>query len=225
MRRLVILRPEPGASASVQRAQELGLNAVAVPLFKVEPVAWEPPEAASFDALLLTSANAVRCAGEALQDLRGLPVHAVGQATAEAARQAGFAIATIGTADAERLFGSIEPGQRLLHLTGEHRAGVDDAGHEIRRIVVYRSRAVEQPDGLAEARGAVIAVHSPRAGARFAELADAMGLDRSSIKLVAISDAAAKAAGDGWAAIEMAEHPDDSSLLALARKLCDKPRQ
>ena len=225
MTRLVILRPEPGASASVERARELGLDAVAVPLFEVEPVAWEAPEAGSFDALMLTSANAVGCGGKALQELRGLKVHAVGQATADAAREAGFDIATIGTADAGRLLGSIEPGQKLLHLTGEHRAGADDAGHEIRRIVVYRSRAVEQPDGLAEAQDAVVAVHSPRAGARFAELADAMGLDRSSIKLVAISDAAAKAAGDGWAAIEMAEHPDDSSLLALARKLCDKPRQ
>lgn len=225
MRRLVILRPEPGASASVQRAQELGLNAVAVPLFKVEPVAWEPPEAASFDALLLTSANAVRCAGEALQDLRGLPVHAVGQATAEAARQAGFAIATIGTADAERLFGSIEPGQRLLHLTGEHRAKGDDAGHEIRRVTVYRSQEIERPEGLEQAQGAVVVVHSPRAGARFAELSEQIRLDRPSTTIAAISDAAARAAGDGWEAVQVAAQPDDPSLLALARKLCDKPRQ
>ena len=224
MRRLVILRPEPAASASVARAREMGLDAVAVPLFQVEPVAWDAPEAGPFDALLLTSANAVRCRGKALQQLRGLKVHAVGEATADAAREAGFDIATIGTADADRLLGSIEPGQKLLHLTGEHRAEADDAGHEIRRIVVYRSRAVEQADGLEQAQGAVVALHSPRAGARFAELADATELDRSSIKLVAISEAAAKAAGNGWEAVEVAETPDDSSLLALAGKLCDKPR-
>jgi uroporphyrinogen-III synthase len=225
MRRLVILRPEPGASASVARARELGLDAFAVPLFEVEPVAWEAPEAGSFDALLLTSANAVRCGGQALQELRSLPVHPVGEATAEAAREAGFGIATVGTANVERLLGSLEPEQRLLHLTGEHRATAGDAGHEIRRIVVYRSRAVEQPDGLAEAQGAVVAVHSPRAGARFAELADAVGLDRARIAVVAISEGAAKAVGDGWESIAMAEQPDDSSLLALVRKLCDKPRQ
>jgi uroporphyrinogen-III synthase len=224
MRRLVILRPEPGASASVERARGMGLDAVAVPLFEVEPVAWDAPETRSFDALLLTSANAVRCAGQALQQLRGLKVHAIGRATADAAREAGFDIATIGTADADRLLGSIEPGQRLLHLTEEHRAGADDAGHEITRIVVYRSRAVEQPDGLEQAQGAVVALHSPRAGARFAELADATELDRASIKLVAISEAAAEAAGNGWEAVEVAERPDDSTLLALAGKLCDKPR-
>jgi len=225
MRRLVILRPEPGASASIERALGMGLDAVAVPLFEVEPVAWDAPDAGSFDALLLTSANAVRFGGEALQGLQGLPVHAVGQATADAAREAGFGIATVGTADVARLLASIAPGQRLLHLTGENRAGAADAGHEIDRVVVYRSRAVELPESFEQAQGALVAVHSPRAGARLAELTDTRGLDRSRIALVAISDAAANAAGDGWEAVAVAETPDDSSLLALARKLCDKPRQ
>ena len=225
MRRLIILRPELGASASVERARQMGLEAVAVPLFEVEPVAWDPPDARSFDAVLLTSANAARCGGAGLQGLRGLPVHAVGQATAETAREAGFGIATVGTAGATTLLRSIAPGQRLLHLTGDHRSEVDDAGHEIRRIVVYRSRALERAVGLEQAQRAVVALHSPRAGARFAELADAIGLDRSTIKLVAISEAAAEAAGDGWEAVAVADKPDDSSLLALALKLCDKPRQ
>ena len=225
MRRLIILRPEPGASASVGRARRMGLDAVAVPLFEVEPVAWEPPDATSFEALLLTSANAVRCGGEALDPLRSLPVHAVGEATAEAAREAGFRIATVGSAGADRLLGSIEPGQKLLHLTGEHRAASGDAGHKIRRATVYRSRQIERPEGLDQAQGAVIAIHSPRAGSRFAELADAVGLDRSSIKIAAISEAAAEAAGDGWETVAVADKPDDSSLLALAGKLCDKPRQ
>ena len=225
MRRLIILRPELGASASVERARQMGLEAVAVPLFEVEPVGWHPPDARSFDAVLLTSANAARCGGAGLQGLRGLPVHAVGQATAEAAREAGFGIATVGTAGATTLLRSIAPGQRLLHLTGDHRSEVDDAGHEIMRIVVYRSRALERAVGLEQAQRAVVALHSPRAGARFAELADAIGLDRSTIKLVAISEAAAEAAGDGWEAVAVADKPDDSSLLALALKLCDKPRQ
>src|SRR5687767_8581448 len=89
MRRLAILRPEPGASATVSRAAAIGLDAFAMPLFEIEPLAWEAPEPTAFDALLLTSANAVRCGGQALERLRGLPVHAVGEATAEAARRAG----------------------------------------------------------------------------------------------------------------------------------------
>ena len=72
MRRVLVLRPEPGASATVERARERGLDAVAIPLFEIEPLAWEAPEAGSFDGLLLTSANAVRHGGEGLASLRGL---------------------------------------------------------------------------------------------------------------------------------------------------------
>ena len=96
MRRVLVLRPEPGATATLRRARERGLEAEAVPLFEVEPVEWSVPDPSDFDALLLTSANAVRHGGPGLQALRELPVHAVGEATARAAREAGFAVATIG---------------------------------------------------------------------------------------------------------------------------------
>ena len=45
---------------------------------------------------MLTSANAIRHGGAGLERLRSLPVHAVGEATAAAAREAGFAVAGIG---------------------------------------------------------------------------------------------------------------------------------
>src|SRR4051794_25280604 len=103
MRRLVVLRPEPGASATAERARMLGLEPVMVPLFEVEPVAWQAPDAARFDALLLTSANAVRMGGEELSKLRRLPVHAVGEATARSALDAGFDVASLGDAGVDRL--------------------------------------------------------------------------------------------------------------------------
>ena len=90
MRRVLVLRPEPGATATVRQARERGLDAVAVPLFEVDPMAWEAPDPFGFDGLLLTSANALRHGGDRLQSLRGLPVYAVGDATAEAAREAGL---------------------------------------------------------------------------------------------------------------------------------------
>src|SRR4051794_41196284 len=97
MRRVVVLRPEPGASATVERARQRGLDAFALPLFEVEPVAWEAPDPDRFDALLLTSANAVRHGGEQLVRLRELPVYAVGSATADAARRGGFEVASVGS--------------------------------------------------------------------------------------------------------------------------------
>ena len=220
MRRLVVLRPEPGASATVERARALGLDAFAMPLFEVEPIAWEAPDPRQFDSLLLTSANAARHGGGGLERLRDLPVYAVGEATAAAARDAGFEIAGEGTNGIERLLETIPPGARLLHLCGEHRTAT--SAERIMAIPVYRARELLPPVDLSEIAGQVVAVHSPRAGRRLAELVGQAGIDRATIRVAAISDAAAAAAGGGWAGCEAADAPHEAALLALAARLCDK---
>jgi uroporphyrinogen-III synthase len=219
MKRVLVLRPEPGASATVKRARERGRDAVAVPLFEVRPVSWIPPEASGFDGVLLTSANAIRHGGEGLRGLRGLPVYAVGSATAEAAREAGFDVASSGDAGVERLLGSIEPELRLLHLAGQDRKVPDEAQQEIQSITVYRS---VQKDAikLGEIGDVVAMVHSPRAARRLAELAEPEVKER--IAIAAISPEAAKAAGDGWASVDSADAPHDEALLALTERLCNK---
>ena len=218
MRRVVVLRPEPGASETVARARELGLDAVAIPLFEVEAVEWTAPEAGGFDGLLLTSANAIRHGGDQLQSLRGLPVYAVGKATSEAAREAGFDVKAVGDAGVDRLLGSIEPDLKLLHLCGGDRKAPERTKQEITAVPVYRARALAEPD-LGAVGDSVALIHSPRAGRRLAELVE----DRRTIAIAAISDAAAEAAGDGWQIVEAAEKPADEALLAVAARLCNKP--
>lgn len=218
MRRVLILRPEPGASATVERARMRGLEASAVPLFEIEPLAWDAPPPAKFDGVLLTSANAVRSSGEKLHELRGLPVYAVGEATAEAARTAGFSIAAAGDGDVERLLGSIDPGLRLLHLCGEDRRTGSADRQQITPVPVYRARSIEAPE-LGRLEAVVALIHSPRAGRRFAELVS----DRGSIAIAAISPAAAEAVGEGWDVVEAAPEPNGDALLALATRLCNKP--
>jgi uroporphyrinogen-III synthase len=218
MRRVLVLRPEPGASATADKARERGLNAIAVPLFTVQPVAWEAPAPRRFDALLLTSANALRHGGEGLQALRGLEVYAVGEATAQAARDAGFNVAATGDAGVDHLLGSIRPDLKLLHLCGADRAAPNLAPQAITPVKVYRSMPLPAPD-LSSAGGSVALVHSARAGARLAELVN----DRSSIAVAAISAEAADAAGGGWRVVVMADQPSDAALLALAASLCNKP--
>jgi uroporphyrinogen-III synthase len=224
MRRLVILRPEPGASATAERARAMGLEPVAMPLFKVEPLDWDVPSPGGFDALLLTSANAVRHGGEGLLSLRQLPVYAVGEATAAAAREAGFDVAASGEAGAERLLGSIPPNLRLLHLCGEQRIE-PQVPQAITAVPVYRSNALPMPEDLGAIEGQVAVVHSPRAGQRLGELADQAGIDRSTVRIAAISQAAASAAGPGWERCEAAATPDEAALLALAARLCDNGPQ
>ncbi len=217
MRTLVILRPEPGASRSAARAATLGLECIVCPLFVFEPVQWTVPDIEPFDALLLTSANALRHAGPGLAALASLPVLAVGNATAAAAREAGLTVRRVGTSGVDALLDTVPLDQRLLHLAGEDRLA-PQTGHSVEAVIVYRAAAIADP-ALPPLAGAVVAVHSPRAGAHLAELTGG----RSATIIAAISKAAAAACGAGWKSVGWPPEPSDSGLLALAARLCQSP--
>lgn len=221
---LIVLRPEPGARRTIDAAGALGLAAMAVPLFAIERLHWFPPEPSRFEAIMFTSANAVRMGGGDLARFAALPVYAVGAATAEAARHAGFSHVREGPGDAAGLAALLARDGvfRALHFCGAHRRESAAPGLMIERVPVYESRAIDRPAGLPDAlaTGPLALIHSPRAGARFAELVDRLGCPRLSIALAAISAAALAAAGEGWAAAKVAERPDDTALLALAAGLC-----
>ena len=191
----------------------MGLKPVPCPLFEVEAVAWAAPEPRTFDFVLFTSANAPRHGGDQLASLTTLPALAVGQATAEAARAAGFRVVKTGEAGIDSLLAALPGSQRLIHLTGvEHRVAV--TAHAIETVVIYHSIELAAP--VIPSGGLVALVHSPRAAARFAEVAR----DRAGITIAAISAAAAAACGHGWNNVAIAEQPSDGALLALAARLC-----
>lgn len=222
---LLILRPEPGASETVARARSMGLEALATPLFSIRPLKWEPPGAETVDGVMLTSANAVRHAGVAVAAFTPLPCYAVGEATAEAARAAGFTRIQTGPSDGAALLGIMAQSgvTRVLHLCGRDHIPLENPSVSILRRFVYAAEPVRPlpADAAAALRGgALVALHSPRAAAHFAALVDAAGLDRGSIALAAISQAAADAAGEGWRDIAVANAPRDAALLELAEKLC-----
>jgi len=223
MRRLVILRPEPGASASLKRARSLGLDATAMPLFGVHSLDWTPPNPDEFDAVLATSANALRYSGAGLDEFRALPLYAVGAATAKAARDAGFTKVFGGRGNVDELLSSIPPEVRLFHPCGRDRRELSSTPKTITSVPVYAAETLPMPEGLAAIADTVVAVHSPRAGKRLAELADAAGIDRSAVRIAVISEAAAAAAGTGWAEVASATEPNDAALLELAARLCEKP--
>ncbi|MES2337969.1 MAG: uroporphyrinogen-III synthase [Pseudomonadota bacterium] len=204
-RRIAVLRPEPENAVTAARIAALGRTALRLPLFAVAPVAWDVPDPRRYDSLLLTSANALRHAGAGLAALRSLPVHAVGAATAVAARAAGFDVVAVGSGGVDAL----DPPGRILRLAGrEHRplAGADT-------IVVYASDALA-PD-LSPLVGSIAMIHSPRAGQA---LAGRMA-DRSRVDIVAISAAAAAAAGPGWRSVAVADRPTDDAIIAATLSL------
>lgn len=213
MRKLLLLRPQPGMMASAERARALGLDVSLCSLFRVEPLSWQAPDPARFDALLITSSNALRHGGPPLETVKALPVQAVGTATADFARQSGFTVAGVGEGNVAELLRTLPTDMRLLHLAGETYRMPDDP--RIERRIVYRSIAIAEPQ-LPPLDQLVVAVHSPRAAQRLAALAT----DRCTTSIAAISDAAAEACGAGWERIEVASRPDDESLLALAARLC-----
>lgn len=222
MRPLVLLRPEPGLSASAARARALGLHVIERPLFIVRPTPWSAPDPDDFDALLVTSANAVRLAGDELDRLRTLPVHAVGEATADAARAAGLSVATVGSGGVDALLAGLAGSPRLLHLCGRESLSAPSSA-AVTPVIVYQADELADPGDFSVLEGAVVAVHSPRAGTRLAELADDRGVDRAQVSIAAISAPALQACGAGWREAAAASAIGDRKLLALAAELCHKP--
>ena len=223
-RPLIILRPEPGNSASRARALEQGLAVHSYPLFETRPVAWDPPEPSRYVGVIMTSANAARLAGADLQRFVHLPLYAVGEVTADAARAAGFASIVSGDGDVERLLGKIATLglNRLLHLSGADYQPVSPHGVEVDRRTVYEAIGVTPAPGLVEAlaAGGVVMLHSGRAANQFAALVDGHQIDRARLAVAAISEAAAQAAGAGWQAVTVAKRPRDGALLDSATRLC-----
>lgn len=221
MSRVVILRPEPGADATAERACTLGLEPVVMPLFTVGALAWTPPDPARFDALMVTSANAARYAGPELTHYAHLPLFVVGEATALACREQGLEPLGVGNSNAAALLADIsQAGHRaVLHLCGADVVGTECSGLTITRMPVYHS--VESRDTLSLQAHDVLLIHSPRAGERLAALVPPQ--QRSRLTVVAISPQALVAAGSGWMRAVAAPVPTDAAMLALARELCHKP--
>lgn len=222
-RPLAVLRPEPGNAATCARIARIGLTALAIPLFEIRPICWKVPDLTEHDALLVTSANAIRLAGAGLEVLRRLPVLAVGSASAVAAREAGFTVIAVGSSDVEATLRHAEQHgiTHALHLAGRDR--IDMPSDAISRtITVYASdpRTLDR-SALTPLDGAVALVHSARAAQRLGDLVDTIGPARAAIRIAAISPAVAAAAGTGWQAMLTAERPGDDALLNAARVLAD----
>ena len=195
------------------------------PLFAVRSLDWDPDVPVDVDAVMLTSANGARQAGPQLTRFITLPCYAVGETTAAAAERAGFSEIRTGPADGAALveMAAQEGIRQPLHLCGEDHIPLDHCRLKIVRKIVYAADAVERlpADALDALRGGALPLlHSPRAAALFAALADQAGLDRTGVRIAAISEAAAAAAGGGWESVHHASAPRDDALLELAAKLC-----
>jgi uroporphyrinogen-III synthase len=230
--RLLVTRPAEDAAPLADRLRGLGIEPVMAPLFTVQQVAGARPDLSGVQAVVFTSANGVRAFARASME-RARPVFAVGAATAEAARGAGFArIESAGgdVDDLARLIAArLDPDDgALLQASGREVAGdlagaLEGAGFTLRREVLYRAEAVSRlPPEAAQAMSVRtldgVLLFSPRTGSVFVRLARAAGHEAALAGMYAycLSQAVGnEVAGVRWRGVRVADEPDLQSLLDL----------
>ncbi|WP_086616809.1 uroporphyrinogen-III synthase [Erythrobacter tepidarius] len=224
---LLALRPEPGLAATLEKARAMGLAITGSALSAIRPVAWDCPDPARYDGLLIGSANALLHGGENLARFADKPVYAVGRATAEAARARGFTVALTGSGGLQGVLDTIAAPCHLLRIAGEeHLPLAPPGGITFDTVIAYRSVTLPlDPVAPLLASGEVLALlHSGASARHFAAECARLGLVRSTIALAALAPRIAVAAGEGWGAVHIAARPDEDALLALALDLCQKGR-
>jgi uroporphyrinogen-III synthase len=207
-----ITRAEPGASATAERVRALGHEAVVAPLLVVRPVDHGRIDLQGVAALAFTSANGVRAFAEACAE-RDLRVFAVGAATAQAARAAGFDSVLSADGDVNALAEGIaarggELRGAVLHPGVAEPAGdlcgaLQAQGIEARRLVLYETTPVpaDELDLATLSASDAVLLHSPRAAEVLARLLKghpatglrALGLSRAVIKPLARTPLAQRA--------------------------------
>jgi uroporphyrinogen-III synthase len=211
--RVWVTRAQPGAQATAARLRALGHEPVVAPLLEVRPIPGAAIDLEGVGAVAFTSANAVRVfAG--LSPERDLPVFAVGEATAAAARAAGFSAVTAGPADvaalAEVIRGASVQGL-VLHPSAREVAGdLSVAGAPLRRVAIYETAAVSARPGDVDA----VLVHSPKAARRLASTITPA--EAASMTAFVLSAACAEPLSrTGFLRLAIASAPTEAELLAL----------
>jgi len=210
----------------------MGIDPIVSPVLDINFRARIDVELAGTQAIVFTSANGVR-AWVPRRPERDLPVFAVGDATAEAARDAGFKKVHTARGDVDALAKLIrrkakpEDGD-LLHVRGIHVAGnlggaLKPDGFRVHDAIGYGAVAV---DTLGEEAIAAIVsgapvsvlVHSARGAKTFLDLLRKFGLHHwlGSVTVYGISGNALKPLeGAGFGALIAAPEPNEEALLGL----------
>jgi uroporphyrinogen-III synthase len=180
-KKIWITRARPAAEATAERVRALGHDAVVAPLLQVRDLATVEIDLTGVAALAFTSANGVRAFAEKSGE-RTLRVFAVGGATAQAARQAGFRSVLSADGDVEALAHGIA-GRRaelkgvVLHAGAAEPAGdlVGDLarrGVEARALALYETTPapISETQAKSLVRSDMVLLHSPRAARALARL-------------------------------------------------------
>jgi uroporphyrinogen-III synthase len=221
-----------------------GLNVLTAPMLRFEPVAFYDDPDARYSGVIVTSTNALRGieAHLAGSKLLKLPLFAVGEHTAAAARRAGFAHVIAANGDATGLRDSVlasvkakalKKSGTLLYLAGADLArdlagefgerGFTVVTHTTYRMIPVSSLPREVAEAFAANRIEAVLHYSRRSARAFLEAARAAGVEISALAIpqCCISDAVASIVRDAGAShVMVARIPDENALFeALDRAL------
>lgn len=233
--RILVTRPREDSESLAASLAARGIDVAVEPLLDIQPIAAPAIDLAGVQALLFTSANGVRCFAAA-EDRRDLKVLAVGEASAMAARAAGFTDVEAAGGDVSSLAGltteRLTPTDgALLHAAGSSLAGdlkgqLEAAGYTVRRVTLYDAVPAKELSSatLMNLRlGGIDAAlfFSPRSARTFVELwrraqsgQPEGGLGQ--VTALCLSAAVAReVTGLGWHRIAVAPKPDSEAMSAL----------
>ncbi len=240
---ILVTRPEPDNTTTVAALRAAGHDVLSAPMLRFEAVPLQDDPDQHYGAVIVTSANALRAiAGQsALPALLDLPLFAVGDKTAEAARDAGFRKVFSADGDAAALRDLIaskksttkrlKSGDPLLYLAGADLARdlageLGARGFTVVTQTTYRMAPVAKlPPDIAEAffAGTISAVlhYSRRSARAFIEAVRAGGMEISALALpqCCLSDAVAAIMRDAGAVqVMVARTPDENAMFALLER-------
>lgn len=224
-RKIWITRAQPAAETTAARVRALGHEPFIAPLLRVEPVEGVEVDLRGVCALAFTSANGVRAFIEATPE-RSLRVFAVGAATAQAVRAAGFKNVLSADGDVEALAEGIAARKRDLKGCVLHPGAAEPAGDlvgalqahgiEARRLILYDTGPAEltaEELAILPEIDAVL-LHSPKAAQALAAMLKASPQPR--MRALCLSKAVMKPlARTKMAAKMFAPFPLEAALLNL----------
>ena len=232
--RLLLTRPRQDSLALADVLARRGVSALIEPMMTIRIDEAARLDLSGVQAVLLTSANGARALAAAAPEkaARRVPVLAVGCATAQAARAAGFGTVTAADGDVDALAAlataRLRPGAgRLVHVagrvsTGDLAARLSAAGFEAERVPLYDAVAVgalspPARQALEAQTLAGVALFSPRTARLFAKLLRESGLETTARALTAfcLSQAVAVAVETlSWKRVCVAAAPRQEALVA-----------
>jgi uroporphyrinogen-III synthase len=231
---MLVTRPEPDASETAARLAALDIETRLCPLLLHRTLHTGLPDATGFAAMALTSANALRALAErkALDSYLGLKVFAVGDRTADHARNCGFAeVESAGgsLADLAELLAHSKPDGPVFYpagrdLTGELAKSLAPYGVMVITAQVYAMNAIEAlPDEVigeldAGTLGAAL-FYSRRTAETFADLAaPRLGRQaRGRLGMLCLSEGVAEPLIDAhFVRIGLADYPSEEAMMGLA---------